>query len=176
MPSDLKFSDLVDLRERLMQRWEAALEIACQTGYWKDVRACAAVMDAFHEEIRQAIEGGEFAGDAAQALAGWEKLNIADLDFRRSLEAEARLIARKPHGNDWWTVLGVAPNASDELVKAAYLNRLQEHHAHRDPNSHPLVSEITNAFTIALGAAYAQSRMRTPGHFGAQPLSHKIQA
>jgi DnaJ-domain-containing protein 1 len=136
------------------------LEIARQTGYWRDVEACAAVMDAFHEKIRKDIQSDGFVGDAANALSAWDKLNVADLRFRRELEASVKIAAPTANGTEWWTILGVAPSASDDVVKTAYLRRLQEHHPDRHSGCHPVITEIATVLSARLNAAYAESRKR----------------
>src|SRR5437899_2416078 len=111
MSSGITMSNLIDVRTKLMEHWEQALEIARQSGYWRDAEACARVADAFHEEVCEKLTSGAFSGDAASALASWEKCQVADREYRSIVEAEARLSARKPDGSDWWEVLGVAPSS-----------------------------------------------------------------
>lgn len=155
-----KFSDLVRARERLMDYWEAALAVARQTGYWTDVESCAAVMDAFHQEIRDKLQSDCFVGDAAKALSTWDNLNAADVRFRRELEASVRIAAPTTNGAEWWAILGVAPNASDDVVRTVYLRRLQEHHPDRHSGCHPVLTEIATVLSARLNAAYAESRKR----------------
>ena len=95
-------ADLITVRQRLMEGWETALETARKTGYWKDVEACGAIVEAFHEEVRHALLSGKFSGDGVGALRSWEEVGSAEADCRQKAEAEARFAAPLAKGSSWW--------------------------------------------------------------------------
>jgi hypothetical protein len=117
-------SDLIDQRAHLMNLWEEALNVARGRGYWRDVETCARVIESFHDRTREAILSG--SGDAKAALQAWDNAGDAEREYRRIAETEARLQAPIPDGSARWEVLGVAPDASPDVVRTAYLDQLKQ--------------------------------------------------
>lgn len=89
-------ADLIHVRARLMEHWETALSGARSTGYWKDVQACGAIIEEFHEFVKGKLLSGGFSGDAVGALKSWEDVGSAEAQYREVAEVEARLIATQP--------------------------------------------------------------------------------
>jgi hypothetical protein len=112
-------SEIIDQRARLMGYWEEALRVAHATGYWRDVEACGRIIEAFHYKVREVLISGAFSGDSAAALAAWDECGHPEREYRWAAETEARLQAPRPDSSVWWEVLGVAPNAPAEAIRAA---------------------------------------------------------
>jgi hypothetical protein len=126
-------SEIIDQRARLMGYWEEALRVAHATGYWRDVEACGRIIEAFHYKVREVLISGAFSGDSAAALAAWDECGHPEREYRWAAETEARLQAPRRDSSVWCEVLGFAPNAPAEAIRAAYLDRLKRCHPDQFP-------------------------------------------
>jgi len=148
-------SGLIDQRARLMGYWEEALRVARETGYWRDVEACGSVIEAF--KVREVLIYGAFSGDSAAALAAWDECGHAEREYRRLTESEARLQAPRPDTSVWWEVLGVAPNAPAEAIRATYLDRLKQCHPDRVSGLAPELVQLAEAMAKQLTKAFDEA-------------------
>ena len=153
-------ADLIDARAGLMAHWEKALKIAAATGYWTDVHACARVIEEFHNYVCNVLNSGAFSGDASAALVARDKCGIAENEYSRIAEVEARQTAPKIDGNAWWEVFGVAPNSSDEYIRAAYTEKLKQCHPDRVSGLAPQLVQLADDMAKKLNLAFEASKRR----------------
>jgi hypothetical protein len=86
----ITMATVTNMRKEIMESWEEALKTARTNGNWRDVEACGAICEAFHDRVRKALTSGAFSGDAAAATAIWDEIGRAESEYRRFTEAEAR--------------------------------------------------------------------------------------
>ncbi len=156
----MTFADLIDMRRGLMERWESALKVARATGYWEDVDAGALVIEAFHDEVIGIVNAGAFSGDEASALTAWDDCGVAEREYRKILEIEARLNAPQPDGNAWWEILSVAPSSRDDVVRTAYTERLKQCHPDRVSGLAPQLVQVAEDMAKKLNRAFDEAKRR----------------
>ena len=152
-------ADIVAKRARLMEHWEAALEVARSTGYWKDVEAGSRVIEEFHNYVRDVLTAGKFSGDAARALKVWEDAGRAESSYRQIVESEARSAAPPFDPLAWWIVLGVAPDAASEDVRAAYVDKMRQCDGDRVAGLAPEMIALAGEISARLTKAFEESRL-----------------
>jgi len=63
-------------------------------------------------------------------------------------------------GRDWWVVLEVSPDASDEEIRRSYAAKLKQYHPDRVNDLAPEIVSLAEARTRELNAAFAQAKQR----------------
>ncbi|MGC2780593.1 MAG: hypothetical protein WA418_33650 [Bradyrhizobium sp.] len=131
-PEQITLARIIDLRKKLMSRWEDALAAAKSSGNWEDVRACGAVIDSYHNEIADLLRQGKFSGDPAAALKSWNDIQPTELEYRRTMEAQARADAsnasnRMPQASaELFPTLESVFHTGPELVGSLLLSQFVE--------------------------------------------------
>jgi len=151
-------ADIVAKRARLMDHWEAALGGARSTGYWKDVEACSGLIEEFQNYVRVVWLAGKFSGDVTRALKYWEDVDRAELAYRRTAESEARSAAPPFDPLAWWNVLGVAPDAAPEDVRAAYADKMRQCDPDRVVGMAPEIVALADEISARFMKAFEESQ------------------
>lgn len=81
-----------------------------------------------------------------EALRGQERWGVGSLD--QAFAGYAAL--PDPDAKQWWEVLGVAPRASNEEIRAAYIHLVKIHHPDAGGNS-VMFDQIQKAYDLATG-------------------------
>lgn len=94
-------------------------------------------------------------------LEGMNRPDLTPEDFEpRRAEPPPR--PAEPAGPPWWQVLGVAPDATDDEISAAYKRRISEYHPDKVERMGPEIRELAERKSKEINAAYdaAQRRAR----------------
>jgi DnaJ-domain-containing protein 1 len=84
----------------------------------------------------------------------WTKID------REREEAPPEPAAEAEGQRDWWVVLDVSPNASDEEIRRGYTAKVKQYHPDRVNDLAPEIVRLAEARTRELNAAFAQAKQR----------------
>ena len=102
----------------------------------------------------------ERAPDKVRKRARREWTTIERETAREQESAQQPQANAEAEARDWWVVLDVSPDASDDEIRRSYAAKLKQYHPDRVNDLAPEIVRLAEIRTRELTAAFAQAKRR----------------